>query len=622
MRAAVGLIAGVTLTLTTQGAYGQPLYTLKSPNPAFGGYFGCSVSGAGDVDADGYDDFVVGTGENRAYVFSGDGAVLVHTLTATDPAVRYFGAYVSGAGDVDNGGHDDVVVGKTGGFDNPYDPVPYGMATAFSGENWGELYTWHSGDVSQSPTLHSPPVAAAGDVNSDGFDDVIVGTLFTEHACVYSGDGGDCLLTLTSPSPEAGSFGRSVSGLGDINGDGCSDVVVGAYREDGGASDAGRAYVFSGSDGSLVHALVSGCPETYGYFGYSVSGAADVNGDGCSDIIVGAHKEDGGAPDAGRAYVFSGSEGTLLYTLLSPYPDGWGRLGCSVSGTGDVNGDGVGDLVIGACGEDGGAVHAGRAYIFSGNDGGVLHVLRSSYPKSTGYFGGSVSDGGDMNGDGRSEVVVGAPREDGGATYAGRVYVFSGMDVPIELSSFGAETRDGRVLLLWTTQTEQDNYGFHLYRAAGEPVGYLRITADIIPGAGTSTVPHHYSHTDRDVGSGLTYFYKLADVDVRGNQTLHGPVSVTMTPVEFALLGNQPNPFSQATSIRLSLAAPGHVRISIYNSAGDLVRILSDGPMEPGTQEIRWDGCDEAGTQVPPGAYTCRLQAGDSEQSRSVVLIR
>jgi hypothetical protein len=227
-----------------------------------------------------------------------------------------------------------------------------------------------------------------------------------------------------------------------------------------------------------------------------------------------------------------------------------------------------------------------------------------------------------MNGDGRSEVIVGAYREDGGATNAGRVYVFNGIEVPVELSAFTAEAQDCYVLLQWTTQTEQDNYGFHVYRAMAEPTEYTRITQAIIPGAGTSTVPHHYSYADRAVEGGLTYFYKLADVDAQGNQTFHGPVSVTVTPARFALLGNQPNPFGEVTTISLSLVAPGRVRLRIYNSAGELVSTLADGEMTAGTLEIQWDGRDDAGNAVPPGTYTCRLAAGGLTHSRRLVLIR
>jgi hypothetical protein len=542
--------------------HAQVLYTLESPNPNTDGWFGYSVSDAGDVNGDGYAEVIVGAmqegltpqSEGNAYVFCGNGGALLTSLQFPgpgDPTFVTFGRVVSGAGDLDSDGLDDVMATAIVTWGPWGDASVEGWVYAFSGQT-GQVQQGFGGPPSQNATWDGfgYSIDGAGDVNGDGRGDVIVGSPWRGLAYVWDGGTGAWMYTLVPPNQQPySSLGRSVSGIADLNADGCSDLVVGAdYDWEGpGGTHTGRAYVFSGSDSSLVHTLVSAYPESAGRFGWSVSSVTDVNGDGYDDIIVGAHLEDGGATDAGRAYVFSGADGGLLYTLVSAYPESAGYFGCSVSGAGDVNADGYGDVVVGAYREDGGAPDAGRAYIFSGNGGSLLYVLESSYPESAGCFGYSVSGGGDMNGDGRSEVVVGAYREDGGAPDAGRVYVFNGIEVPVELSAFTAEARDGIVLLRWTTQTEQDNYGFHLYRAVAGPVDYQRITADIIPGAGTSTVAHHYGYSDRDVGSGLTYFYKLADVAVQGNQTFHGPVSVTVTPARFALLGNQPNPFSEAT---------------------------------------------------------------------------
>ncbi len=615
--------------------HAQILYTLESPNPDSSGWFGRAVSDAGDVDNDGYADLIVGAegealsplSKGRAYVFSGNGGNLLHTFEYPSPGgnIHIFIAHaVSGAGDLNSDGCDDFLVAIRVEDHWMMDPWAAGSVAALSGATGQCLYSW-GGPVNWVGQWDGFGWSAggAGDVNADAHDDVIVGHRMFARAYVMSGSDGARLDTLVSPNPESSSFfSCSVSGLGDANGDGCDDVLVGASAEDAGATSAGRAYLFSGADASVLHTLVSANPESAGRFGCLVSSVADVDADGHDDIIVGAYREDGGATDAGRAYIFSGYGGQLLYTLVSPYPESGGRFGSSGSGAGDVNADGYGDVVVGAYREDGGAPDAGRAYVFSGNGGSLLYVLESSYAESAGYFGYSVSGGGDMNGDGRSEVIVGAYGEDGGATNAGRVYVFNGIEVPVELCSFTAEALSGGVLLRWTTQTEQDNYGFHLYRATSEPTDYVKITNDIVPGAGTSTVPYHYSYTDRAVEAGATYFYKLADVDVQGNQTFHGPVSVTVEPVRFALLRSHPNPFSQTTTIRLSLAAPGQVSLKIYNSAGDLVRTLADGEITVGTHDILWNGCDDTGQLLPQGSYTCRLEDGGQTQSRRLVLVR
>ena len=162
---------------------------------------------------------------------------------------------------------------------------------------------------------------------------------------------------------------------GDVNGDGKADFIVGARLDDpaGGGTRAGSAYVFSGADGSLLY-QVSG-DTANDAFGHSVSMAGDVNGDGRADFIVGAPFDDpaGGGTDAGSAYVFSGADGSLLYQVTG---DSTGdQFGWSVSGAGDVNGDGKADFIVGAYKDApaGGGTEAGSAYVFSGADGSLLY---------------------------------------------------------------------------------------------------------------------------------------------------------------------------------------------------------------------------------------------------------
>jgi hypothetical protein len=182
----------------------------------------------------------------------------------------------------------------------------------------------------------------------------------------------EVLFTLVSPNEQStGHFGHSVSGAGDANGDGYDDVVVGAVWEHPGPSpgNAGRAYVFDGQTGDPLHTLVSPNEEYWSQFGHSVSGAGDANGDGYDDVVVGAWTEDpGSSPEnAGRAYVFHGLKGDLLHTLVSPNEEENGLFGCSVSGAGDINEDEYDDVVVGAQGESPGSSpdEAGRAYVFS-----------------------------------------------------------------------------------------------------------------------------------------------------------------------------------------------------------------------------------------------------------------
>lgn len=226
-------------------------------------------------------------------------------------------------------------------------------------------------------------------------------------------------------------FGLSVSGIPDLSGDGYGDVVVGAPFRAAGAlpPPGGRAYVFNGKTGGLIRALISPNAEDDGRFGYSVSGIQDVNGDGLGDVIVGAYLEGQGMP--GRAYIFCGTTGTPLHTLVSPNPQWGGYFGWSVSDVPDVNGDGFDDVIVGACQENpgGSPTKAGRAYVFSGLTGGPpLHTLISPNEDAYGKFGSSVAGVADVNGDGRGDVIVGAFQENpgGSPTDAGRAYIFSG----------------------------------------------------------------------------------------------------------------------------------------------------------------------------------------------------
>lgn len=612
---AIGLMAG--------DAQAQALYILESPNAQPGGAFGHSVSGAGDVNSDSHGDLIVGaesesvSGGNRgrAYVFSGNEGGLLHVFedsTDYQMSTCSFGILVSGDGDLNNDGYDDLIV--TAVIWSGIEPCAFGFVLAYSGETGEVLHSWDTGAGACA--------GMAGDVNYDGHDDIITG--YMHRVLVYSGNDYGVLYSLLSPNPEAGggtNFGCSVSGVSDLNNDGCDDLLMGANREDGGATNAGRAYVFGGSDGGLLHTLVSAYPESAGMFGSSVSGAGDVDNDGYEDVIVGAPYEDGGAAYAGRAYIFSGNSGSLIRTLQSPNPEINGYFGWAVSDVGDVDSDGYDDVVVGAHCEDGGAPDAGRAYIFSGN-GDLLYILQSANPESAGYFGCSVSGSGDMNNDGFPEIIVGAYKEDGGATDAGRVYVFSGIEVPVELNSFAAAVENGKVVLTWSTLSEKDNFGFHVYRSMAEARNYRRITHVMIPGAGNSTVGHDYNYTDRSVEGGATYFYMLADIDSRGRETLHGPASVTVLPGEYSLTGNHPNPFSETTTLKLILNAGGQVRLRIYNLAGELIKTLADRELKAGVQEISWDGRDDAGRLVAPGTYTCIVEFGGLEQSQKMILIR
>ena len=181
-------------------------------------------------------------------------------------------------------------------------------------------------------------------------------------------------VEFSSPHPEIGGrFGGSLAVLEDLTGDGYSEVLVGAPREDGGGvRDAGRAYILNGSTTEVFLELESPDPRINGNFGSAVVGCGDLNGNGSADVIVAALKEDGegGPEDAGRVYAFDGRTGDLLHRLVSPNAEKEGAFGTSIARIGDLDGDGVEEIIVGAANEIPGpflglAGNAGRAYVFS-----------------------------------------------------------------------------------------------------------------------------------------------------------------------------------------------------------------------------------------------------------------
>jgi hypothetical protein len=417
----------------------------------------------GDFNGDGYSDVAVGAplidggGRDRGavFVYYGRRSGVARGARIDDPGHQddsTFGVTVAVAGDINGDGFADLIIGAPGSNQS------HGYTYAFYGTARGidpGLYT-RIADSRRRDDWFGASVAGAGDIDGDGFADVLIGANGTsrrgrEWGVAYLFRGGTEGLHRTEPlflgvqsANNFDHFGFSVAGAGDLNGDGYDDVVIGSPGIDvagsGKGTDRGAAYVFEGSRDGILRVpsmrLEAPVPLDYDRFGYSVTGAGDIDGDGFADLVVGAPGADNAAEDGGSAYVYRGSrEGVTrvpAHVLTDSRPEPLERFGTSVAGAGDLNGDGLADIVVGSS-----TKHRGRALCFHGGREGISRqpstIVRD--PLGPGYndFAEAVGGAGDVNGDGFADLIIGASGADNGGTYRGSVVMYPGSENGIRI---------------------------------------------------------------------------------------------------------------------------------------------------------------------------------------------
>ena len=274
-------------------------------------------------------------------------------------------------------------------------------------------------------------VSELGDVDGDGAQEAIVGQPFTSTGTtyVYSGRSGALVYELTG---EAGDEqGYAIADAGDADGDGVPDVISGAP-----GLGAGHAYLYSGATGALLHTFEGA--QSGEFFGAAVASAGDVDGDGGADLLVGAPRAKHGQGVSGRAYVFSGRTYDLIRKLdVGHEADAFGS---ATDWTPDLDGDGVPDQIVGA--RNAGPERRGRAFAFSGRTGRLLFSIDASPTgEDLGWF--FVAGVGDVNGDGTPDVYAADFGDDANGQDCGRAGVYSGRDGSELLAFVGSGENEG-----------------------------------------------------------------------------------------------------------------------------------------------------------------------------------
>ncbi|MBK9225474.1 MAG: FG-GAP repeat protein [Ignavibacteria bacterium] len=485
--------------------------------------FGLSATAAGDLNGDGYDDYIVGApsygdfATGRAYIFFGSQSpdtIPDITINGHD-TLGWFGWSVYGDHDFNADGYDDIVIGA------PEYNASRGRIYIYYGGNSMDTIADVILTGAEAGYRYGHSVAFGGDMNGDGYPELLVGAIGAQSNrgyvfLYYGGVPFDTVHEYNYSGASAGDFmGASISHAGDVNGDGYSDVVFGMP---GYLSSSGRVYIVFGQSMSLrsINSVVSN-----GGFGSDVSGAGDVNKDGFSDFIVGAPYA-----DRGEAYIYYGGVNPDYLPDVTFYGEE-SQLGYTVSGAGDVNNDGYDDVIVGE--REYGANYQGRVYMYFGstvmdNSHDILINSNFTYER----IGENVSGAGDINGDGIDDVLVSTPANETYGSSTGAAYLHLSMPPSVKPNLISVKDvpndQGGKVNLKWA-------------RSAYDASGAVTITSYLVqrslPPGGTGffwenivTIPatreSYYAYTDNTPfdsisGNSGTLYYRITALTVDQN---------------------------------------------------------------------------------------------------------
>jgi hypothetical protein len=501
------------------------------------------------------------------------------------------------AGDVNGDGFNDIIVGATQGLvDRGYANIYFGgpgFDTIPDVRLIGEPFS--PGGFSNFGCL----VACAGDVNNDGYDDVLVSANFgynydigwkTGKVFLYFGGADmDSIedVVFQGSHDDFNWYGSAISSAGDLNQDGYDDVIIGCPEYPGGWG-MGRAYIYFGGDymDDQFDVCIQG--DTGDYLGACVKTVGDINNDGYGDVLVGAPL-DGQTRFEGRASIYFGGDPMDTIPDVTFWGDsaGFQHAGSPMCATSDVNGDNYPDVLVSA---------SSKVKLFFGGtdmDTTADIVLTGEEPVNEPYSY-EVSDAGDLNRDGFGDIMIGDASV--GDSPLGKVYIF-----------YGGSDMDTVFDIVLTGDPEPwSNFG-------GRMVSVGDVNAD---GFDEVMVSSHGDSTSQ--GKVFIFTSCLSSVsDDDREQTPHG----------FRLDQNYPNPFNSGTAIQYTVSAlehsgPTRVIMRIYNVRGQMVRTLVDEEKQSGAYQVFWDGNDSGGKPVASGLYLYRLTAGNVSEEKKMLLLK